>query len=360
MNQWVDGHSGRGIEVHLTIGYGPPLLLVMHEFVPRQADVVAQLQWVQDENGKRTSVTKLSPPLAIKTLNRHEEYKHYEKFLDRIIENHLDAFEKTYCEDQDDDPFRKDMFRLLCTLFRGLAANSMDNVLRKDLSMAFRSILTTDIMLHHVILEESSKAEVISQLSCYNDPSSYGSYTSPKVANRQLKSFFSSLQKKYYEDLLSRYHGILRSGKGKEKERRWISSFVIMLALALCEEEMQHTRVLRADGDRQRNGGDSAYEFEHAKQDCREIDRAFDFLVKLFHCKYSRQRRHQAQIDDWQTKPESQAERGFVHSLVDLSQSHRMNLLMRKDWNIPSTIDHSYKSRLVAQFLVGFFGLGGH
>lgn len=183
-----------------------------------------------------------------------------------------------------------------------------------------RAIITTDIMLHHVTLDEASKTMVISQMTIFNDPMSYETFTSPKLANRQLKSFFQTLQKCYLEKVLDRFHKILRMTKGKSRERAWLSSFVLMLTLAMCQEEMQHTRFLRADGERVRRERTLQEATQEARQDCQRGDRGFDFLIKLFNCKYSPAKRYAARWSDWRNTFDSAAEDKFLEGLARISQ----------------------------------------
>lgn len=122
MNGWRWPEGSVGIVVDLTVGYGPTLTWPMHEFVPRTRDAVVQLQWILDGQGRRTCIERYSPPLAIRTLGQRD-YDRFESFVDRLIDEHLEQFKQTYCEEQDDEPFRRDLLSLLCTLYQNLPAN---------------------------------------------------------------------------------------------------------------------------------------------------------------------------------------------------------------------------------------------
>lgn len=125
MERWVGDQGSRGLTVHLTVGYGPTIPWLMHEFVPRQQEVVLLMQWKTDSTGKVTCIRKKSPPLAIKHVSKAES-QGFVKFIDDLIENphNLDDFQETYCGDQEDDPFRTELIKLLCRLFKDLPANA--------------------------------------------------------------------------------------------------------------------------------------------------------------------------------------------------------------------------------------------
>lgn len=215
-------------------------------------------------------------------------------------------------------------------------------------------------MLHHVTIEEASRDDIISQLTMFNDPLSYrDGFTSPKLANRQLKSYFQILQKQFLENALERFHKILRMTKGRQRGLTWLSSLVIMLAMAVCQEEMQHSRCLRADGESLRLERTKEDAVRDARQDCQRGDAAFDFLIKLFNCKYSPAKRYVARMADWRNTFSCQVEDEFLGGLQELGKRHRVMLLCRRDSEVNLAMDATYKSRLAARFLVGFMELGG-
>lgn len=140
MERWVGDQGTRGLTVHLTVGYGPTLPWLMHEFVPRQQEVMFLMQWTTDSTGKVTCIRKKSPPLAIKHVSKAES-QGFVKFIDELIENphNLDDFQETYCGDQEDDPFRAELIRLLCRLFKDLPANAEVSTSLRRLYKASRS-----------------------------------------------------------------------------------------------------------------------------------------------------------------------------------------------------------------------------
>lgn len=197
-------------------------------------------------------------------------------------------------------------------------------------------------MLHHVTLKDESRDAVISQMRNHNDPSKYNSFTSPKVANRQLKSAISKIQGDLCRDILIRLQKILRMGKGTEKKRTRLSSFVLMLAMAMCQEETEHNRWLRAEGDIQRSSGppmdmqavrdqavrDQAVR-DQARRDCRTADDGFDFLTKLFNCKYSPAKRYQALLSDWLKDSYNAGESQFLEAIRLNHQENGMFLFFQ-------------------------------
>lgn len=191
--------------------------------------------------------------------------------------------------------------------------------------MGLRTIIATDIMLHHVALDDGSRDDAIRQMLNpeYNDPSAYTTFTSPKLVNRQLKSFIQTIQKNFCIEVLKRLHHILRMHKGQQKTRTWMSSFVLMLTMAMCQEELEHSRYLRADGEAKRGEQEPQLALEQARRDVRHADTGFDFLLTLFHCKYSPQKRYVASLVDWMGKTKHVAEDRFLERLCRLGNERR-------------------------------------
>jgi len=136
-----------------------------------------------------------------------------------------------------------------------------------------------------------------------------------------------------------------------------MSSFVLMLTMAMCQEEMEHSRYLRADGEAKRGEQEPQLALEQARRDVRHADTGFDFLLTLFHCKYSPQKRYVASLVDWKDKTKHVAEDHFLEKLCRLGNERRLYLLTRKILEVQSAYDKRHKSRLVARFLVGFMAL---
>lgn len=186
-------------------------------------------------------------------------------------------------------------------------------------------------MLHPVTIEDGARDDIISQLTNHNNAAAYGDFTSPKLVNRQLKVMISSIQESFYKDILRRLQSILRKSNGMTKERTKTSSFVLMIGLALCQEELEHNRYLRAEGDIKRNENtdwtnpDRTREtiMKEAQQDCKDADTGFDFLVTLFNCKYSPAKRYQACLIDWSKKVMEPTEKEFLQSVFDLGHKYR-------------------------------------
>ena len=188
--------------------------------------------------------------------------------------------------------------------------------------------MATDMMLHPVTMDDRSRNEVIAKMlnRDYNDPTLYGSDTSPKLLNRQFKSLIANIQEAYIKDVLRRLHMILRMNKASKKQKTWLSSFILMLAIALCQEEIEHIRYLRADGDYHRGDRSQAtYKrtIADAQRDCSNADEGFDFLMTLFNHKYSPQKRYIANLQHWVKKYNNLAERDFLVGLIGLVKPYR-------------------------------------
>ena len=51
---------------------------------------------------------------------------------------------------------------------------------------------------------------------------------------------------------------------------------------------------------------------------CHEIDDGFEFLCKLYHCKYRGKHRKMTRFSEWSSKINDPAEAVFVHNITDL------------------------------------------
>lgn len=113
VHQWIPSTSN-GFSVPLNCACGPTIDWVyMHEFVPWDQDSHFVLQY--DEIGLQAKQVR-SPCLALKTMYFQSENLQFERFLDLVVDQHLDQFAAKFYEKEYNFP--KAALRLLCELFR--------------------------------------------------------------------------------------------------------------------------------------------------------------------------------------------------------------------------------------------------
>ena len=193
-----------------------------------------------------------------------------------------------------------------------------------DLRFALQLIIVTYIMSVTLTIPDDYLAGTISRLHQSNDISHYpGPYVSPRVANSQVKYFFAAIRSQICTHILKkRLHTLFRSYNAR-KEVTWISSFVLMLVLGMVLEESQHMIHMQFKA---RVSRDQMTKYEAEKEadiECRSIDDGYEFLCKLFHCKYRRRRKVLARMSDYQDTLEHQGPSAdFVKGLRDLCEEN--------------------------------------
>lgn len=328
--------SGAPIQVYLTCHGLGHFEWDLHEFEPSSQEFLLQKRYHLSMSGTWQRIEKRSPPLALKELNNNQTHK-LESYVENIIDKHLEEFQATaYSEEEPACAvFQSEILRALCNLYTSLPeeedvsqtlktlpyqkqelTTSQDKTLKGDLRQVIRMMVLTCIMDHPIAMLAPYQDTAISMMQSHNNPTAYGAYTSPMMANRQLKYFFSEMQTQQYNKSLNRLHQILRGAKDKNK--LWMSSFVLMLGIALVLEQCQHLLWIKADAKaarRETTGFDAACE---ARGHCNEIDDGFDFLCKLYHCKYRGKHRQKTRYEELKHKTSNAAEAEFAETIYEI------------------------------------------
>lgn len=112
---------------------------------------------------------------------------------------------------------------------------------------------------------------------------SYVEHTSPTLANRQLKFFFSIIRERMSKKVLSRLQQTI---KHRNKQELWLPSFCAMLGVAMWAEETQTTIAIQAEANIVRKDMRADAAKEEGYNACHRIDGRFDFMTQLFQHKY--------------------------------------------------------------------------
>ena len=92
-------------------------------------------------------------------------------------------------------------------------------------------------MMHTLTLTENSKQDVIEKL-LYCPSATYGTHTSARCLNKQLKFLFSALHKEFLNNALEEIHKILGASRRSE---HWGLAVVGLLTLTMTIEAIEMT-----------------------------------------------------------------------------------------------------------------------
>lgn len=114
VSQYIHQWGNQEITVYLTCEQKtmPRMPVKVYEFSPRGEELLVQLQYqTHPVTQERYTLRKRSPALGMVHINHNEEKK-YDKYLNDIVDNHLDAF-GDICWAEDDNDFSPRLFKLM-------------------------------------------------------------------------------------------------------------------------------------------------------------------------------------------------------------------------------------------------------
>ncbi|WPH03804.1 Hypothetical protein R9X50_00668700 [Acrodontium crateriforme] len=342
------------IDIYLSSGYGPALKWRVHEFRPKKPDLLQQYQFLQDAaTGISIPYRKYSPPFGLMKIET-SDISHFEQYLDMLLnyEYLLDFGWTCFEEETDINDFQAKMLDLMCHLYM----TTEDDELKKLLKRIIRMTIITYIMGHTLTIEENTLPGVLNSVRHSYKPREYPQHTSPRVANRQLKFFFSTLRNSIYEQILNWQQQTLHSS-GK-KEVTWLPAFCVMLGFAMVLEEVQRTLHIQAFTKSEVGEMERGAAYREAESACGRIDERFNLLIGLFQCKY-RDRKWDENGSFGHRTPtiKDAASHEFLQKLRSLLEERRDHLSIRRDVAFAPLNECLYTSRLVARFLLPFLDL---
>jgi hypothetical protein len=295
LTQFVSQHIHQWGNIELTVMMTcgqdkmPRIPVKVYEFVPKGDTLLKQLQYRTDPgSNKRVMYQKQSPRLGMVHINYNEEKK-YEKYVSDIVDNHLDAFGEL-CWMEDDNDFQQKLFRLMT---RVKPKNDDEAKLFREV---FRLIVVTFIMSHTLTIAPETKYAILSRMHSFNGQNE--TYTSPRMTNRQLKYFFSRVQRSIHNSLLNKLQQIFKSSKGCDK---WLAAFITIVGMCMALEDQQKTIHLVQTTKSTTEGLDARDAQNHADHANREIDTQMHFIQQIFRWKYNRKHNPLLNADhDWE------------------------------------------------------------
>ena len=149
-----------------------------------------------------------------------------------------------------------------------------------------RLILVTYMMGHTLTFASDTQESFFNWLAHrQNFPLPHDPYTSPRMANRQLKYLFSILHRELLTNLLNKLQQILHSSNVRGN---WIPAFLCLLGLAVAQEDMQRTIYIIMDDRWRRGEVVGAQAANEADGAAGAIDEKFHFLCSLFFSKFNK------------------------------------------------------------------------
>lgn len=233
-------------------------------------------------------------------------------------------------------------------------------------------------MSHTLTIAEETKGTLLSRMHSYASPNYYiEGFTSPRMANRQLKYHFSRIQRTIHTNVLNKLQQIFKSSKGCD---RWLAAFVAVLGMCMALEDQQKTVHLvmstRAESDEPGNPIRARDMQDQADHACREIDARVHFVQQIFRWKYNRKHNPLLNPDmDWEKesgfgdKDSVSFVRKVAHLVRENSKLPTLDgvcfdsanvgtadyLQQQQRVSISSENQTKYSSRLVGTFLMSFY-----
>ncbi|KAF2433321.1 hypothetical protein EJ08DRAFT_74714 [Tothia fuscella] len=349
VGEHISRWSGSAIKLKFTCIFKlPPIECEVYEFEPRTSELLSKIEYFPSTtNGPRKFVETHSPPLGMVQLENVDRSR-YDKYISMIVDKHLDKFADRVFKFEKDD-FQGRMFRLMVSL----QPDKRDEIaLLRDI---YRLQVVTYMMGRAPAIPRSQhKALYNLHYANLHRDIVYSANCSSKMVNRQLKFLFSALFNQIMESVLKRLQQILRSSSGGAK---WTSAFCAILGLAMCFETIQKT--VHGNQDIQAKKG-LMTEWEaaqRAEESCRMIDQKFGFITNLFRWKYHRGFNP---LRDWEDgKVQStlgDSGTDFVRAVAGLVNEKYDFLYEKQHIAILKDNQDNYTSRLVARFLLSFWG----
>ncbi|KAK6434899.1 hypothetical protein LTR95_008914 [Oleoguttula sp. CCFEE 5521] len=344
----------RPVDVYLTSGYGHPLRWRLYEFVPSTQEYLGQVQFRQDpRTGRSVRSDRYSPPLAIAKIETSDD-AHFKDYLDELMESHhLGDFPWTCFEEETQvNDFQATTLALLVQLCQRTQDIDLQPLLRSMIKM----LIVTYIMGHTLTFSEGTLHHIQTTIQHPHKPPFLPAHTSPRLANRQLKFFFSTLRGNIYKDILKWLQATLHTSG--HKESTWLSAFCVMLGLGMVLEEVQRTIQLQADTKAMKGDMPIQDAMSEARWACERIDERFKLLVGLFQCKYRDKKWvGRGSFGEQTPKLRDPVEGEFLGELRLLVEEREAHLRHRSNVTLSSETQCQYTSRLVAKFLLPFLNL---
>ncbi|KAF2405621.1 hypothetical protein EJ06DRAFT_526134 [Trichodelitschia bisporula] len=318
----------------------------VYEFEPLTRDLLFQYQYVKNQTTGKWDLRKQPcPPIAMIEVENMDR-QIYDQYLTDVADNYLGEFAGRFYKSEQDD-FCARLLHLMVQYHRASGPNDEEKSLLHEI---FRLLVATYIMGRSITIPRSQWPRLTKLKSHAHSSPSWATHISPRMTNKQLKYLWSSLFNSAMDSVLKRLQQSLRSSNG---DKKWTSAFCAFLGLAMCFEDVQRTVHVFCESDAKDGLCAQDVADRRAEDTCRATDEKFRFMAALFRAKHSR-------FNPFRPGPAREkigpAARGLVEGVEELVREKSEFLQERQHQEILAANQGRYTARLLARFLLPFWG----
>ncbi|KAI9702819.1 MAG: hypothetical protein M1836_008033 [Candelina mexicana] len=237
---WLDSQ----VEIDLRwASFAPTFHCTFQQFVPTDTDVLDGVEmWYSYSRQQYKTVPVGSPPIACAHVDLPVFRLQLERHLDNVIEDHLYTFlEYRFGERNISYLFTSSRGIVSAAVYKLYVQRGQDALLKQALKL-----LVLIYILCRVIRVDAKSDRIIQPLIQYQeDPKKTTSdwffrvtrlgYSTPTLANRQIKMVFASM----VNPLLRKVLGGLQKAICRGREEDWTSAAAVLVTLALITEQLE-------------------------------------------------------------------------------------------------------------------------
>ncbi|KAI9790213.1 MAG: hypothetical protein M1835_001118 [Candelina submexicana] len=240
VTDWLDSQ----VEIDLRwASFAPTFHCTFQQFVPTDTDVLDGVEmWFSYSRQRYKTVPVGSPPIACAHVDLPVFRLQLERYPDNVIEDHLYTFLEYY--------FGERNISYLFTSSRGIVSAAVYKLYVQRgqdalLKQALKLLVLIDILCRVIRVDAKSDRIIQPLIQYQEDPKKTTSdwffrvtrlgYSTPTLANRQLKMVFASM----VNPLLRKVLGGLQKAICRGREEDWTSAAAVLVILALITEQLE-------------------------------------------------------------------------------------------------------------------------
>ncbi|KAI9724514.1 MAG: hypothetical protein M1812_000582 [Candelaria pacifica] len=285
-NEHVAQWSNNFVSFQLTFGCGPPIGFKGVELIPRGAELLSGLQHVTDDDSQLSRlIVKVSPPIGLIAQSSDHFQLKFGQYLDSFIVSHWLNQWPGSCFEGKTEVFQREILSLVCQYCMTWTGNAKwHELLRKTLKLQILGYIMGRTLT--IPNEDDPNRRIIGRETVrrrLQNPggTSYPPDTSPRMANKQVKSLMCALYRKMFVKVLAELEEMILYRDGDT----WGPSFCVMILLAMifADTQISIDIAVQCENTRGRHSMDRAWAMER----CRDIeDKAFNSFIEIFHSRY--------------------------------------------------------------------------
>ena len=278
----MKGWTGNTFDIPVTFGFGGNIEVEIEEAIPRGRSLQFQNQYRLDRaTGDYRSVVVPSPVVGIHVKDTHRLQQQIVEFLVGIAHRGFKGFPEQ-CFQAPDAKIHRDLLNIIHRFHQmDVLASTKCSAVRGCLQL----VVVNFAMTHAWTIDEPRRAWVEDRLKCQPDVH-FATQTSPRLLNRELKSYTSELQGQLISQILD---GIQKAITSSKFIKFWVPSVIQLLVLAITAESLQPSRLCKeATEKRERTILASNND---AVVDVRTMENRMNDLITLFSAKYPKEKK---------------------------------------------------------------------